>query len=169
MLAPAAAGGSLVCGLDLPGMLLVWVFQAVCTVPNWMLKAEVSGVVCMLLLKARLLRSLASLHSRANLKEVKQEDLLIKLPGAGFAMGPYCISSLRFSHEVCYTLPWILIGQMLFLNVVDGHYCKANSSTSITLIDAVLLMNNVEQSPVAGCPRCIDVSNLHARPDHVAV
>lgn len=47
MLAPAASGGSVVCGLDLPDMLLVWAFQALSTVPNWMLKGVVSGGVCM--------------------------------------------------------------------------------------------------------------------------
>ena len=101
----------------------------------------------LLFLKARLLRSLARLHSRASFKKAKQGDLFIKLCGAGLARGPYDIISLKFSHEVCYTMPWIFIGQIMFMDVVDGHYCKANSCMSSLLMETTLLMTNVEPSP----------------------
>lgn len=36
---------------------------------------------------------------------------------------------------------------MLFLDVVDGQYCKANISMSIKLMERKLLLHNVEPSP----------------------
>ena len=88
------------------------------------LMRKLSQLNMLLFCKARLLRSLARLHSRASFTKAKQGGLFIKLCGAGLARGAYDIMSLKFSHEVCYAAPWIFIGQILFLNVVDGHYCK---------------------------------------------
>ena len=126
---------------------------------------KLSQMNMLLFLKARLLRSLARLHSRASFKKAKQGDLFFKLCGAGLARGPYDIISLKFSHEVCYTVPWIFIGQILFLDVVDGHYCKpvdGNHATEDQMWNPALMRWWY-------CPRCLDVSNLHALPYYVEV